>query len=95
MTLIKNSRNTLRVFFTSKNFATLKHLVVSLLNQLTYSFHQFQQFSRRTLPLFGMVTTVVVLLVVVVVVVWRGSDVELFPIIPLNVAHMITDEALS
>ena len=42
-----------------------------------------------------MVTVVVVLMVVVVVVVLRGSNLEFFPIIPLNVAHMITEEALS
>ena len=45
--------------------------------------------------MFVMVTMVVVLVVVVVVVVWRGSNLELLPMIPLNIAHMITEEALS
>ena len=48
----------------------------------------------RTIPLVVLATMVVVL-VVVVVVVWRSSNLEIFPIIPLNVAHMITEEALS
>ena len=50
----------------------------------------------KTLPLFVLVTMVaVVVVVVVVVVVWRGTTLESFPLTPLNVAHMITDEALS
>ena len=49
----------------------------------------------RTLPLFVLVTVVVVAVVVVVVVVWNSTTTEFCPLTPLNVAYMITDEALS
>ena len=57
-----------------------------------YSIHVFKHFSKRLLPSMGVVIVVVVVVVVVVVLRYIGS--ELLPLVPLNTANMITEEAL-
>ena len=76
------------VFFKSKT------LVVYFLNmwQLLHLIYYNDLYKGYLLPLLGVVTVVVV---VVVVVVWRETTLDLFPVSFLNVAHMITEEALS
>ena len=72
------------------NPETLCFLNIWQLLRVTY----YHDFLWSILPSLGVVTVAVVV-VVVVVVVWRETTLEFNPLTFLNVAHMITDKALS